>query len=470
MTAYQKISDEITGLIDKRVLREGDRLPSVRRATRSHRVNAGTVLRAYHDLEAQGLIESRPRSGYYVRARVTRRVPEPAVAVPAQAHRIIVRDLVVELVKAMKRPHLIPLGLGVLNPELLPIDDLNQAAARVVRRLKPVSVVRDLTPGDPELRRLIALRYLDSGCAIDQEEIVVMSGGLEAVVLCLRAVTKPGDAVAVESPNAWPQLTALAALGLRVREIPTDFRVGPDLVTLENIFRSRAVKACLLAPTFQNPLGSLMSDENKRLLALIVGRYKIPLIENDRVAELFFGEPRPRPVKAYDASGHVMHCGSLATCIAPAYQVGWIAAGKYRNEVARTKILLSLYTAPACQAVMAEYLAHGPVERHLQRLRQALAMRCNTMVSAISEEFPVGCRATHPMGGFVLWVELPKGADSLKLYQLAFAKGISIAPGPMFSARRGYRNCLRLNFGYAPVQQIRDGIHILAPLIRRASQ
>jgi DNA-binding transcriptional MocR family regulator len=258
-------------------------------------------------------------------------------------------------------------------------------------------------------------------------------------------------------------------MGLQVREIPTDPVEGMDLAALEDAFRSRSVKACLVTPTYQNPLGSRMPDENRHSLARLAARYEIPIIENDRVGELYFNDVRPRPAKAFDGTGHVLHCGSLATWLAPAYKIGWIAAGKYRREVTKTKILLSLYTAFACQAVMAEYLAHGPVERNLRRLRQSLTERCEATVAAVSEHFPTGCRMTHPTGGFVLWVELPQGVDSLKLYRLALAEGVSFAPGPMFSARGEYRNCLRLNFGYASPQKIRNGVRTIAQLIGRAS-
>ena len=470
MTAYEKIAGELVGLIDKQVLRVGDRLPSVRRATRNHHVSPGTVLRAYRELEARGLIESRPRSGYYVRRmELPRRRASASTSAPPVATPVVVGDVIVELVTAMSRPHLISLGLDILNPELLPGDNLNRAAARAARKLKPAGIIRSLTPGDPELRRLIALRYLDSGFGSAEDEIVIVNGGLEAVVLCLRALTKPGDTIAIETPNAWPQIGELIGMGLRIREIPTDPRDGMDLNALEDAFRTRSVKACLVMPTFQNPLGFRMSDENKHSLAQLAARYEIPVIENDRVAELYFNDVRPRPVKAFDRTGHVLNCGSFATWLAPANKIGWIAAGKYLREVVRTKIQLSLYTSPLCQAVMVQFLAQGHVERYLRLLRQTLAARCEVMVEAISGNFPAGCRMTHPAGGFVLWVELPKDVDSLKLYRLALAKGVSIAPGPMFSAGFNYGNCLRLNFGYASVRDIRNGIRTIAQLIGRPS-
>jgi DNA-binding transcriptional MocR family regulator len=382
---------------------------------------------------------------------------------------VVVDDLIVELVTAMSRPNLISLGLDILNPDLLPGEELNRAAVRAARQTKSDGIIRGLTPGDPELRRLIALRYLDSGASVGEEEIMIANGGLESVILCLRALTKPGDTIAIDTPSAWPQLGAIAEMGLHVREIPTDPVEGVDLGILEETFRSRSVKAYLTMPTFQNPLGFRMSDENKRSLARLAAHYEIPVIENDREAELYFDGAHPRPVKAFDCSGQVLHCGSFATWLAPAYKIGWVAAGRYRKEVAKTKILLSLYTSPACQTVMAQFLASGHVERHLRRLRQALAVRCEAMVDAITRDFPAGSRVTHPAGGFVLWVELPQQVDSLRLYQLALAEGVSIAPGPMFSARGHYKNCLRLNFGYAAVRDIRNGIYTVAQLISRAA-
>jgi DNA-binding transcriptional MocR family regulator len=470
MTMYEKIAQEFVSLIERRVLRAGDRLPSVRLTTRSHQVNPGTVLHAYRHLEAQGLIESRPRSGYYVRKIPPRRVAEPTKTSPNSASTpIVVGDLIVELVKAMRAPHMIPLGLNCLNPALSSGEDLNRAAARAVRRLKPASFVHDLTPGNPALRRLIALRYVGTGNAIADEDITIMNGGREAVVVCIRALTRPGDTVAIETPNAWPQLAALEGLGLRVQEIATHCHEGVDLTALERAFRSGAIKACLIRPTFQNPLGCLMSDAAKRALAKLVARYQIPLIESDPVPELYYGLTRPRPVKAFDEADFVLHCGSFATCVAPAYQIGWIATRRYRGEVAKAKILLSLTTASACQSAMVEYLAHGPVERHLRRLRHSVLARYRATAAAVADYFPGDCRMTQPAGGFLLWVELPKGTDSLKLYRLALAKGVSFAPGPMFSARHEYTNCLRLNFGYASVQQIREGVRTIAQLIGGAS-
>ncbi len=466
MPGYLDIAEQLAALIDKRVLRSGDRVPSVRRATRSHHVNPGTILRAYRELEARGLIEARPRSGYFVRAPVLRELPRPAPSHPAsKSTDVRTDDLIVEVVHSMARPHVIGLGVAILSPDLLLNEDLRRAAARAARRLKPSKVILGLPPGDPALRRLIAKRYIETGCATDDADVVIMSGGREAVVLALRALTKPGDTVAIESPNGWPLLAALAGLGLRAQEIPTDSQTGIDLAALEQAFRSRSIAACLVQPSFQNPLGSRMPDENKRLLLRLAIRYDIPLIEDDRVSDLYLDGDRPRALKAFDRTDFVVHCGSLATCVTPAFKIGWIISGRYLAQVEKTKMLLSLSTSPGDQAIMAEYLAHHPIERHYRRLRLAVSARRDAMITAISREFPAECRMTHPTGGFVLWVEMPKDVQSLKLYRLALDKGVCIGPGPIFSARHGYQNCVRLVFGYASIEQIQQGIRTIAELI-----
>jgi DNA-binding transcriptional MocR family regulator len=330
-------------------------------------------------------------------------------------------------------------------------------------------VNRDLTLGNPGLRRLIALRYLDAGCAVPAEEIMITSGGREAAVLALRALTNPGDAVAIETPSEWPRLAGLAALGLQVKEISTHCKTGVDLAALEAALKSRSVKACLVTPTFQSPLGSLMPNKDRRSLAKLVAHYGVPLIEYDPAPELYFDGAPHRPIKAYDSAGEVIHCGSFTTAVAPAYKIGWIAAGRYRQQVERAQMVLSQGAASACQAVMAEYLAHGAIERNFRRLRGSLSARRDSMIAAIADHFPDGCRMTRPSGGSLLWVELPKGTNGLMLYQRASDVGISIAPGILFSARQEYGNFLRLNYGFASIEHIHDGIRRIAALIPGAS-
>jgi DNA-binding transcriptional MocR family regulator len=449
MARYQEIADEIASLIANGTLRAGQRILSVRKASALHKVSAGTVLQAFDQLEARGLIEARTQSGYYVRPQHSGFAPEPQSTTPqARAVQLDVSELVFGVLEQIKHRELVPLGSAFPSTELFPLARLNRMAAATARRQKPWASLDDLPPGNAELRHQIALRYLESGCTVAPDDIVITCGALEAINLSLQAVARPGDTVAIESPTFYSTLQAIERLGLRAVEIPTHPRTGIELDALETALKAHDIKACILITTFQNPLGACMPDTNKAALLKLLKRHDVPLIEDDVYAELYFDRQRPRPAKAFDKSGLVLHCGSFSKCLAPGYRVGWIAPGRYRTQVERIKLMTTLSTASLPQATIAEFLKHGAYERHLRHLRHMLASQCQEMMRAVSQYFPDGCRMTRPSGGYMLWIELPKGADALQLHQLALAEGISIAPGPIFSAQRKYRNCVRLNFGY----------------------
>jgi DNA-binding transcriptional MocR family regulator len=199
---------------------------------------------------------------------------------------------------------------------------------------------------------------------------------------------------------------------------------------------------------FQNPVGSLMPDAKKQALVELLAAHQIPLIEDDVYGELYFGNRRPLPAKAWDKQGLVLHSGSFSKCLAPGYRVGWTVAGRYARDVARLKMMRTLSTSAPAQAALADYLAKGGYDKHLRQLRHALADQQDKMLEAVVRYFPKGTRATRPDGGYFLWVELGGGVDALELHRRALSLGISVAPGPMFSAQRAFRNFIRLNYGH----------------------
>jgi DNA-binding transcriptional MocR family regulator len=314
--------------------------------------------------------------------------------------------------------------------------------------MDPWSAVDDLTPGNAGLRRQIALRYLADGMQVHTDEIIITNGALDALNLCLLAVARPGDSVIIESPAFYGALQALERIGLQAIEVPTHPREGIDLGALATAIERHRPKACWLMTNFQNPLGSLMPDQKKRELVELLTRHDVPLIEDDVYGELYFGARRPLPAKAFDANGLVMHCSSFSKCLAPGYRVGWAAPGRYARAVARHKLTTSLSASAPAQAALAEYLSKGGYDKHLRQLRHALSVQQGAMMQAVVRYFPSGTRATRPHGGYFLWIEMPGQVDALEIHREASALGISIAPGPMFSAQHGFANCLRLNYGH----------------------
>ena len=468
MKRYETLAGEIAHSINTGVLRPNDRLPSVRQASSSRHISASTVFQAYYLLEAQGLIRARERSGYYVSTNARQFPPELDHPSHPQdgAVALDISELVFDVFQSTMARDVIPLGSAFPSPLLFPMARLGKAMASSIHKLDPWSTIDDLTPGNARLRRQIALRYLTEGMHVHTDEIVITNGALEALNLCLAAVTRPGDAVVVESPTFYPALQSLERLGLEAIEVQTHPREGIDLTALETALTRHHPKACWLMPNFQNPLGSLMPDEKKKALVELLTRYNVPLIEDDVYGELYFGDKRPTPAKAFDTAGLVMHCSSFSKCLAPGYRIGWVAPGRYLKAVVRHKLTTTLATSAPAQLALATYLEKGGYDKHLRKMRQTLASQQAVFAQALGHYFPEGIRATRPLGGYCLWVELPPGVNALDIHYQALSLGISVAPGPIFSAKRSFTNCLRLNYGHTWNEQTEQAIATLGRLIK----
>lgn len=446
MTRYMAIAENIAGLIAAGSLRPGDPLPSVRKAAKERKVSKGSVVQAYALLEARRLVEARSRSGFYVRSHASDGALLPCAGltrpsvVRSNAHERL-RETLGDLVSA----RVTSLGSSFVDPSLFPMQSLNKALRASSRQSSYARMLVDLQLGLPALRRAIAQRYLELGYVVPMDEIVVTCGGMEAITLSLQAVTRPGDLVLIDSPMFFSGLELLKQLGLGALEMPTHPESGLDLAILDETLSRHKPSACLLMTNCQNPLGFSMSEAKKRKLLELLSRHGVPLVENDVYAELQFDLRRQRAAKAFDAGGMVLHCGSFTKCLAPGFKIGWVAAGRYREAIANRKFATTLGTSVPPQEAIAHYLLHNAYDRHLRNLRQSLLARVNQMSAALSEYFPPGTRLSKPHGGFVLWVQMPEAADSLKLFELAASRDIGIAPGPIFSASGDYRNYIRLN-------------------------
>lgn len=447
MTRYLEIAENIANLIADGSLRPGDPLASVRKAAEQLKVSKGTVVQAYAMLETQRLIEARPKSGFYVKARsaglgVLPRIGLTRPKVVRSSARDRVRDTLGDLVGS----RVTSLGSSFVDPSLFPMQSLHRALVASSRQSSYAKTLVDLQLGLPALRRAIAHRYLELGYAVPMNEIIITCGGMEAISVSLQVVTQPGDLVLIDSPMFFSGLQLLKQLGLGALEMPTDPASGLDLVVLNTTLTRHKVAACLLMTNCQNPLGFSMTEEKKRDLVKILNRHGVPLVENDVYAELQFDSKSYRAAKAFDTDGSVLHCCSFTKCLAPGFKIGWVAAGRYLEAIANRKFATTLGTSVPPQAAIAHYLLDHPYDKHLRRLRTSLMGRVEQMSEALSAYFPAGTHLSRPRGGFVLWVQMPEAADSFKLFELAASRDIGIAPGPIFSVRQdNYRNFIRLN-------------------------
>jgi len=447
---YHQLADQIHELIRAGTLRAGERVPSVRRLSTQQRVSVSTVLQAYQRLEDIGVIEARPQSGYYVRRPgPAMQEPEPSKP-PRRALDVEVNVLAEAVLAHAADPSVVAFGSACAAPELFQLERVRRVLSSVARRDRTSLGRYGLPPGTERLRRAVAKRALEWGCRIDHRNLVTTTGCMEAINLCLRAVTKPGDLVALESPTYYGFLQILQTLGLRALEIPTHPRTGISLEALELALAEHPVKAVLVMPNVSNPIGASMSDAAKKRLVELLAQKGVPLIEDHIYAELQFDTSHPaRPAKAFDRAGSVMLCSSFSKTLAPGLKVGWIEPGKWRDSIRMLKFVASGGQSELIELTVAELLESGGYERSLRTLRRRFEAQVDVARGVIAESFPRGTRVTRPAGAYILWIELPKGCDSVALLERLLERGITIAPGPMFSASQRYRNCLRLSIGQA---------------------
>lgn len=445
---YQQVAGRIARLVEAGTLRPGERVPSVRRLSEQNDVSIATATQAYRLLESRGILEARPQSGYYVRPRAWTPPLEPQIYRPrASSTRVEVSDLVVEVIKAAREPDLVRLGAALPAPELFPIKELNRTMASMARRFPVAANCYDATPGHLPLRVQIARRSFEAGCALAPDDILITCGATEALHLALRAVAKPGDTIAIESPTFFGILQMIESLGMKACEIPTFPRHGICLDELVARLKCCRIKACVFTLNFSNPLGSCMPDEKKKKLVEILAERKIPLIEDDIYGNLHFGPQRPKLAQAFDRDGMVLTCSSFTKTLAPGHRVGWIVPGRFKKQVEFLKMVTTSATATLPQMAIAEFVANGAYDHHLRRIRKFYADQLCRMTEAVTRYFPAGTKVTRPTGGHVLWVELPERIDSLDLYRRALRQKVSIAPGSIFSANRKFPNFIRLNCG-----------------------
>jgi DNA-binding transcriptional MocR family regulator len=446
---YESLALKLQRRIQSGALGAGERVPSVRAMSHQAGVSVGTVVQAYQQLEAQGVIEARPQSGYYVRAA---RLPGIGLTRPrgVPKPRSLSRNLLDQVISVYTRDDLVPLHSATPAASLLPTQRIARVTRDILKRIPDRLSGYAHPPGLPDLRLQIARRLNLAGVEVDPDDVLITAGAMEAITLGLQVLTRPGDAVLVERPTYYGLLQAIEARGLKVVEIPNCCDNGPDLELALKALATQPIRAAVLIPSFSNPSGAVMPDDARRVLAMACARHGVPVIEDDVYGDLAFDGRRPVPMKAYEGShGGVILCGSVSKYMAPGLRIGWTVSARWREQLIRAKAFTSCSTSTLSQYVVAEMLVASNIERPLRRLRAELAANVGRFHEMVADHWPQGTRVSRPRGGVVLWVQLPDGHDAHLLFERALDAGIGVMPGSLFSASGAYRDCLRLSCAVA---------------------
>lgn len=467
---YRKVEQYILKLVDNGILNKDEKLPSLRHLGKQLNVSISTISQAYLELEKKGIISARERSGFYLTAS-DRRLPPPTsrprpTMIPTFGSR---SKLIQTVLEALGNPALLPFGVVCPHEELLPSKHLSRILSATLRSNPAQALNYSPVNGDAELRRQIAMRSVAAGMTIHPDEILITSGAMEGISIALRALTRPGDNVLIQSPSYFCFLQLLENCGLRAIEIPSS-STGIDPKDVQKAVDQFDIKATILVPNFNNPDGSLTSDQAKQDIVKILSERDIPLIEDDVYGDLSFSKDRPSTCKSFDLHGSVILCSSFSKTVAPGYRVGWMVPGRYFSKAQEIKTTTNICTASPNQMAIATFLAEGYYERHLQRLRNAIRNQMETLLPSLRRHFPEGTRANCPEGGAAIWVELPPEVDAVDFFYRARQEEIGMAPGSIFSTQEKYNNFFRLSCNGVWNQDMEDGMKKLGEIAQELSQ
>lgn len=363
---------------------------------------------------------------------------------------------------------------GNNDPDEVPLDGLMAAAQSVLSREGRTLATYGLNSGPQgyrPLREFLSAKLKrDAGMSCTADDILIVSGSLQALDLVNAALLQRGDTVIVEKDNYQGSLNRFTKLGVTAIGIPLD-KGGMRMDALEDALKdlkARGVtpKFIYTIPTVQNPTATVLDETRRARMLALADQYGVPIVEDDCYADLVWSGERPPALHAMSKSDNVIHVGSFSKSIAPALRVGFLVA-----PWAVMSRMLALKTDAGSgaleQMVLAEY-CKPLFATHVPALRKGLRKKVEILMEALNEQFGTAAEFDDPKGGIFLWVKLPDNVDSLKLYQAALKEGVAINPGPEWSTDKAHSaSRIRICFASPTHQQIREGIAVLAEVCRR---
>ncbi|HID64811.1 MAG TPA: PLP-dependent aminotransferase family protein, partial [Anaerolineae bacterium] len=476
---YLQIRNQLREMILDGTLSEGSRLPPERKMATALGVNRSTVVNAYRELAADGLVEARVGRGTTVRRPPLPPTTQPPI--PLSPHPLVwseyllprpegSRDpLLRDLMALLTRPDTISFAAGIPAPELYPLDDFRQAMAHVLDTAGQTLLQPCPVEGYYPLRQTIARCMARRGTTVRAENILVVTGSQQGLDLIARAFLRAGDEVVVEAPSYLGALQIFSAAGARLLGVPLDGE-GMRLDVLENILIRYRPKLIYTLPTFQNPSGCTMAPRRRLRLLELARRHRVPIVEDDPYGELYYTGQAPSPLLALDPvlspvegqDGYVIYLSTFSKILFPGLRLGWVAAPRPVIErLSQIKQLADLHCSTLIQGAVHEFCQRGALDKHLDRVRDLYRQRRDAMLAALTEHGPAGLEWDEPQGGFNLWCRLPPGLKARRLMAEAAARSVALVPGEVFYPDGGGQEEMRLNFSCPPVALIEEGVQRL---------
>lgn len=467
MYKSERLANSLKRLIQNGTWKFHEKLPSLRQQAQQSGFSLITVMNAYQSLEAQGLIYSKEKSGYFVAG--PKATTNPAVHLNINDH-IEINSIVFKYLKSIQSDQVIPLGSAFPDSQLLYSPKLIQSMGQLARQKRSYEQTPSLPPGNFALRQWIAQRYCMQGIQTDPSDIVITSGGLDALNLSLQALTQPGDYILLQATVFYGAWQAAERLGLKVISIPDHPEHGIDLEAFEQAVQKYPIKVCMLMLNSQNPIGFTLSDEHKFQLAKLLHDYQIQLIEDDVYEELYYGHKKPLPMKYFDQQNLVLHCSSFSKTLGAGFRIGWVHAGKFSETIQHLQLMSTLSVNPFIQNALIEYLSHRHYEKHLKTLRTALQRYKKQFYLYLKAHLAENCKIHYYPSGYFLWIELAKHCSSLSIYEQLIQHNIGIAPSILFNTLENQQQYIRINCSFELDERFKAALDQLILIIAQQNQ
>lgn len=441
---YEIFTAIIEEQIHNGILQSGDKLPSIREIKKRYHLSISSVQSGFEYLMIKGLVESSPRSGYFVAEQREENIPKAKTELTP-----VVRDeeFMKNILLTSKRiSESSSFNTAVPGDLLIPQKLILRTMQEVIRE-KGAALLRYYPSNGLEtLRKQIAKQMGIYGCRFNPDELIITDGALQALTIALSSVTKAGDVIAVDSPCVFSILEVIGNLGLKVIEIPVHYRTGFDTEYFRKVCAENNIQALIVTPNFHNPTGIMMSDSTKKHVLEVAEDHQVCIIENDLYSDLYFEEKRPSSIKSFDKKGVVMMYSSFSKTLAPGIRLGWLYAGSLYAKAERTKFALGRSVSPLYQELILRLLQGNSYERHLRSFRKELNRQANQLLDVLRKNFPQGSYFHKPQGGYSIWAQMPEAMDMEKFHKYCEKHKVLFTPGDTFSLTDKYSHHFRVVF------------------------
>jgi 2-aminoadipate transaminase len=476
---YMQICQQIRARVASGELAPGHRVPPERRLAAMLGVNRTTIVNAYRELAAEGLLVGQVGRGTVVAdphsegdtgPDDTGRDGIPWAHLFTASTEVMNDTLLRDTTIVSARPDVISFATGVPSPDLYPIDEIRELLDEALHDAGQTLLQHSPTEGHPDLREALTA-WMEWGVRpVTPENVVVVAGSQQGLYLLARSLLEPGDLVAVESPTYLGAMQVFRACGARLLPIPVD-RFGMRVGLLEDLITRRRPKLIYTLPTFQNPTGAVMSEDRRRRLLAVAERERIPIIEDDPYGVLRYEGQSAPSLRALDESGTVIYLSTLSKVLFPGFRIGWVAAPQVVvKRLTQMKQIVDLDTNPLAQWAVWAFINRGYLARHVDRLRSAYPRRRDLMLAALEQHCAESLDWERPAGGFYIWARLLHDLRGRDLLPEAARHGVAIAPGESFHPDGEGEGTLRLNFTLPPEAEIETGIARLGSAIESLRQ